>query len=119
MIIHTIDEYIAEFTDEAHTKLLEMRAIIRANAPGATEAISYAMPTFKLYGKNLVHFAAYKNHIGFYPIPNAIKAFNKELSIYKQGKGSVQFPMDKPLPKELIAQIVKYRVKTVNETLKK
>jgi uncharacterized protein YdhG (YjbR/CyaY superfamily) len=75
------------------------------------EAISYRMPTFKLNGKNLVHFAAFKNHIGFYPIPSGIEAFKEELSAYKQGKGSVQFPLDKPIPYELISRIVEFRVK--------
>ena len=88
-----------------------MRQTIRDAAPGAVEAISYQMPTFKLNGRNLVHFAAFKSHIGFYPIPSGIEAFKEELSPYKQGKGSVQFPLDKPIPYDLVERIVKYRVK--------
>ncbi|MBA2421832.1 MAG: DUF1801 domain-containing protein, partial [Chitinophagales bacterium] len=86
------------------------RVIIRKAAPKAEETINYAMPTFTLNG-NLVHFAAYKNHIGFYPTPSGIDAFKKELSLYKGAKGSVQFPIDKPLPWALITKIVKFRVK--------
>jgi len=91
--------------------LEKMRETIQQTAPEAVEAISYQMPTFKLNGKNLVHFAAYKNHIGFYPIPSGIEAFKQELSPYKQGKGSVQFPIDKPIPYDLVEKIVKYRAK--------
>jgi len=92
----TIDEYIKTFPKDVRGILEQMRQTIRTAAPEAVEAISYQMPTFKLNGKNLVHFAAFKNHIGFYPIPSGIEAFKKELSAYKQGKGSVQFPLDKP-----------------------
>jgi uncharacterized protein YdhG (YjbR/CyaY superfamily) len=87
-----------------------MRQTIREAAPGATEAISYRMPTFKLNG-NLVHFAAFKNHIGFYPTPSAIERFKEELSPYKWAKGSVQFPLDKPVPYALVKKIVTFRVK--------
>ena len=104
-----IDAYIAQFPKETQTLLKQMRETIRAAAPDATEAISYQMPTFKLHG-NLVHFAGYKKHIGFYPVPSGIEAFKDELSVYKQGKGSVQFPLDQPLPLALIARIVKFRV---------
>ena len=107
----TIDEYIKNYPIEVQTILEKIRQIIRESAPEAVEAISYRMPTFKLNGKNLVHFAAYQNHIGFYPTPSGIIAFEEELSTYKQGKGSVQFPLDKPIPYELISRIVKYRVK--------
>ena len=106
----TIDEYIASFPAEVRKKLEEMRATIRKAAPEAEETISYAIPTFKLKG-NLVHFAAFKNHIGFYPAPKGIEAFRKELSAYEGGKGTVQFPLDKPLPLVLISKIVKFRVK--------
>jgi len=106
-----IDEYILTFPPETRKMLEEIRGAIRNAAPDATEAISYQMPTFKLNGKNLVHFAGYKNHIGFYPVPSGMEAFKKELSSYKQGKGSVQFPLDKPLPLDLINEIVKFRVK--------
>jgi uncharacterized protein YdhG (YjbR/CyaY superfamily) len=104
-----IDEYILEFPPEIQKILQEIRATIRAAAPQATEAISYQMPTFKLHG-NLVHFAAFKSHIGFYPVPSGIEAFKEELSQYKGAKGSVQFPLGKPMPLDLISRIVKFRV---------
>jgi uncharacterized protein YdhG (YjbR/CyaY superfamily) len=107
----TIDEYIAIFPKDVQVILRKMRQTIRDAAPGAAEAISYQMPTFKLNGRNLVHFAAFKSHIGFYPIPSGIEAFKAELSPYKQGKGSVQFPLDKPIPYDLVERIVRYRVK--------
>lgn len=106
----TIDEYIAGFPDEVQAILQRVRTTIQKAAPGAQEAIKYQMPTFTLNG-NLVHFAAFKNHIGFYPIPTGIEAFKKELSAYKQGKGSAQFPLDQPIPYNLIRKIVKFRVK--------
>src|SRR4051812_27811075 len=104
-----IDEYIAMFPGNIQQKLEAVRAAIKESAPKAEEAIKYAMPTFVLNG-NLVHFAAFKNHIGFYPAPMGIKTFEKELSAYNVGKGSVQFPLDMPLPLALIKKIVKYRV---------
>ena len=91
-----------------------MRQTIREAAPEATEAISYGMPTFKLNG-NLVHFAAFKNHIGFYPTPSAIEAFGKEISQYKWAKGSIQFPLDKPIPFDLARRIVVFRVQEVSQ----
>jgi uncharacterized protein YdhG (YjbR/CyaY superfamily) len=106
----TIDEYIATFPAYVQAVLQKVRATIRKSAPGAEEAIKYQMPTFVLNG-NLVHFAAFKNHIGFYPVPTGIEKFKKELSAYQQGKGSVQFPLDKPIPYGLIGRIVKFRVK--------
>jgi uncharacterized protein YdhG (YjbR/CyaY superfamily) len=106
----TIDEYIAGFSPEVRTILEKMRATIRRAAPGAQEAIKYRMPTFTLHG-NLVHFAAFKNHIGFYPVPTAIEQFKQELSAYKGAKGSVQFPLDQPIPYGLIGKIVRFRVK--------
>lgn len=105
-----IDEYIAGFPPEIQVILENVRKTIREAAPDAEEKISYQMPTFTLKG-NLVHFAAFKKHIGFYPIPTGIEKFKKELSVYPLGKGSVQFPLDKPVPYELIAKIVKFRVK--------
>ncbi len=111
----SIDEYISTFPKEIQKILQELRATIKAAAPEAEEKISYQIPTFFLKG-NLVHFAAFKNHIGFYPTPGGIEAFKKELSIYESAKGSVQFPIDKPLPLELIRRIVKFRVA---ENLKK
>ena len=104
-----IDEYIALFPDDVQKKLRDVRAIIKSAAPEATEAISYQMPTFKLHG-NLVHFAAFKNHIGFYPAPQGIEKFQAELSKYKGSKGAVQFPIDQPVPLDLIRRMVEYRV---------
>ena len=106
----TIDEYIAGFPQDVQEILEKIRATIRKAAPGAEETIKYQMPTFTLNG-NLVHFAAFKTHIGFYPIPTGIEKFKKELAPYVQGKGSVQFPMDKPMPFGLIRKIVAFRVK--------
>ena len=107
----TIDGYIAGFPAETQKALREMRALIQSTAPGATETISYAIPTFDLNGRHLVHFAGYARHIGFYPIPTGIEAFKAALKPYKQGKGSVQFPLDQPLPVDLIRRIVEFRVK--------
>jgi uncharacterized protein YdhG (YjbR/CyaY superfamily) len=106
---NTIDDYIATFPKDIQEKLQEMRATIKETAPDAEEKISYQMPTFYLKG-NLVHFAAFKNHIGFYPVPTGIEKFKKELSAYKTSKGAVQFPLDNPLPVDLIRKIVKFRV---------
>jgi uncharacterized protein YdhG (YjbR/CyaY superfamily) len=106
-----MDEYIETFPEDVQIILEKMRQTIKKAAPEAEEGISYQMHTFKLNGKNLVHFAAFKNHIGFYPIPSGIEAFKEELSLYKQGKGSVQFPMDKPIPYDLVKKIVDYRAK--------
>lgn len=103
-----IDEYIAGFPPEVQEILQKIRLTIRKAAPKAEEAISYMIPTFKLHG-NLVHFAAYKNHIGFYPAPRGIEAFKEELSVYEGGKGTVRFPLDKPIPYALISKIVKFR----------
>ncbi len=105
---NTIDEYIATFPEETQKLLGQVRAAVRQAAPDATEKISYQMPTFFLNG-NLVHFAAYKNHIGFYPTANGIAEFEPELSVYKRAKGSVQFPINQPLPLDLIGRMVKYR----------
>jgi uncharacterized protein YdhG (YjbR/CyaY superfamily) len=105
----SIDEYIATFPEEIQKILEQLRAIIRAAAPDAVEKISYQMPTFAQKG-NLVHFAAWKNHIGFYPTSSGTQAFRQELSMYEGAKGSVKFPIDQPLPLELISTIVKFRV---------
>jgi uncharacterized protein YdhG (YjbR/CyaY superfamily) len=113
----SIDEYIETFPTLVQEKLQEIRLTIHESAPEATEAISYQMPTFKLNG-NLVHFAAYEHHIGFYPIPTGMEAFKEELSHYKTGKGSVQFPLGQPLPLDLIRRIVEFRVKE-NQAAKK
>ncbi|MCG7384260.1 DUF1801 domain-containing protein [Paenibacillus sp. ACRRY] len=105
-----VDEYISGFAPDVQVRLQALRQIIREAAPNAEEKISYQMPTYALHG-NLVHFAAYKNHIGFYPAPSGIEAFRDELSVYKGAKGSVQFPLNQPLPEELIRRIVEFRVK--------
>ncbi len=104
-----IDEYIDVAPKEAQKKLLEMRACIRKAAPGATEGLKWGMPAFS-YKRILVVFAAHAGHIGFYPTPSAVKAFAKDLSKFATAKGSIQFPMDKPLPLELIRRITKFRV---------
>jgi uncharacterized protein YdhG (YjbR/CyaY superfamily) len=106
----SIDEYIAMFPLHVQEIMQKMRLIIREEAPEVIEKISYQMPTFFLYG-NLVHFAAYKHHIGFYPTPSGVSMFEKELAPYKTAKGSINFPLNKPLPFELIRAIVKQRVK--------
>jgi uncharacterized protein YdhG (YjbR/CyaY superfamily) len=105
----SIDEYIATFPIDIQKRLEEIRAIIKAATPEAEEKISYQMPTFALHG-NLVHFAAFKKHIGFYPMPSGVEAFKAELAAYKNATGSIQFPFEKPLPLELIRQIVLLRV---------
>ncbi len=105
-----IDEYIENYPEDVQEILQKIRRLIHEIAPQAQEKISYKMPTFTLNG-NLVYFAAFKNHIGFYPIPSGVEKFKKELSVYHQGKGSVQFPLDKPIPYDLIEKIVRFRVK--------
>jgi uncharacterized protein YdhG (YjbR/CyaY superfamily) len=105
-----VDEYISAFPENIQQLLEEMRTTIKKAAPKAEEVISYQIPAYKHSGI-LVYFAAYKNHIGFYPTASGIEAFKKELSIYKGAKGSVQFPLDKPLPKSLIIRMVKFRLK--------
>lgn len=105
-----IDKYIATFPKDVQVLLNKIRETIQKAAPKAEQKISYAMPTFYLEG-NLVHFAGYKNHIGFYPAPSGLKAFEAEISKYKNSKGAVQFPIDKALPLSLITKIVKFRVK--------
>ena len=112
-----IDEYIAGFPKDVQALLKKIRATIRKAAPDAEEAIKYGIPTFTLNG-NLVHFGAYKNHIGFYPTAKGIEAFKEELSVYEGAKGSVQFPLDKPIPFDLISRIVKFRVKETLESAK-
>jgi len=106
----SIDEYIAGFPTETQVVLEELRALIRAAAPGATETISYAIPTFDLNGRHLVHFAGYARHVGFYPVPSGLEAFMEDLRPYKIGKGSVQLPLGQPLPTNLIRRIVEFRV---------
>jgi uncharacterized protein YdhG (YjbR/CyaY superfamily) len=110
-----IDEYIAGFPNDVQDILQKIRMTIRKAAPDAEEAIKYQVPTFTLKG-NLVHFAAFKKHIGFYPTPSGIEKFQKELSAYESAKGSVRFPLDKPIPFDLISKIVQFRV---NEDLER
>ena len=105
----SIDEYISKFPAQIQEILNKLRKVIKDSAPDAQEKISYQMPTFALYG-NLVYFAAWKNHIGFYPTSSVTEVFKDELSEYKVSKGTVQFPLQKPLPYELISKIVKFRV---------
>ncbi len=112
---NSIDEYMAAFPEEIRTILQEIRETIQAAAPDAEEKISYQMPTFFLKG-NLVHFAAFKNHIGFYPTPGGVQAFKEEIARYQGAKGSIRFPLDEPMPLDLITRIVKMRV---DENLKK
>ncbi len=106
----TIDEYIGGFPAEVRKVMQQLRATIRKEAPEATETISYAIPAFNLNGSYLVYFAGFKNHIGFYPAPTGMEAFKKDFAKYKTGKGSVQFPLDEPLPLALIRKIVKFRM---------
>jgi len=107
-----VDEYINQYTGEVKTRLEKIRKVIKKTAPDATETISYRMPTYRK-GKNLFHFAGFKNHIGFYPTPSGIEAFQDELKEFKTSKGAIQFPHDKPIPYDLIKRIVQYRVQSV------
>lgn len=106
-----IDAYIVGFPNEVQEILQKIRLTIREAAPEAEETISYKMPTFNLKGKYLVYFAAYKEHIGFYGAPRGNTAFNEELSVYESGRGTLKFPLDKPIPYDLISRIVQFRVK--------
>ena len=115
----SIDEYIAEFPPETQVVLEQMRALIRETAPDATETISYAIPTFDLKGKHLVHFAGYAKHVGLYPTPSGLVEFAKELEPYKSGKGSAQFPLGQPIPADLIRRIVEFRVGEVTRKTSK
>ena len=108
--INNVDDYIAGFPKETQKLILQLRATIRKAAPGAEEGISYLMPAYKYHGV-LVYFAAYQNHIGFYPGAGGIENFKKEIAVYKSAKGSVQFPLDKPLPLQLVTKIVTFRIK--------
>lgn len=108
-----IDEHIQSFPKEIQIILKKIRAVIKISAPMAEETVSYNIPTFDMNGKHLVHFAGFKNHIGFFPTPSAIIAFKKELVGYKTSKGTIQFSLDKPIPYDLIEKIVKFRVNEV------
>lgn len=107
----SVEAYIASFPDDVQQHLSAIRSVIVKAAPNAAESVSYGMPAYKLNGKPLVYFAAYKNHIGFYATPSGHKEFEKELSKYKQGKGSVQFPLTEPMPLKLIEKMVKFKAK--------
>ncbi|HTF05608.1 MAG TPA: DUF1801 domain-containing protein [Bacteroidia bacterium] len=110
-----VTEYIASFPKETQRILKQFRATIKKIAPEAEESIGYGMPAYKLNGRPLIYFAGYEHHIGFYATPTGHSKFKKELSVYKQGKGSVQFPLDKSMPLDLVAKIVKFRVKENEE----
>lgn len=109
--MNSVDDYIKEFPENVQEILNRIRVTIKQHAPDAIESISYKMPAYKTNGRPLVYFAAFKNHIGFYATPTGHSEFSKELSKYKQGRGSVQFPLDEPIPYDLIARIVQFRVK--------
>lgn len=113
-----VDEYISAFPPAIRARLRKMRGVIRKNAPGAVERMTYGIPTFTAR-RNLVHFAGFRNHIGFYPTPAGITAFKNDLTGYVSAKGSVQFPHDRPLPLTLIARIVRYRMKEERTRAKK
>lgn len=110
----SVDEYIANFPEGTQAILQQIRTLVREAAPNAEESMSYAMPAYKLSGKPLVYFAGYKNHIGLYATPAGYGPFQEELSTYKQGKGSVQFPLAEPMPMDLIRRIIEFRVREVS-----
>lgn len=114
----TIDEYIAEFPTDVQQILQKVRHTIREEVPDATEAISYGLATFKLNGKNVVHFGGWQHHIGFYPTSSGTVAFDKQLSPYKHAKGSIQFPLDQPIPYDLFRQITQFRVRELQTSAK-
>ena len=116
--LQTIDQYISGFPGEIQILLKKVRQTIKVSAPGAQEAIKYQMPTFVLEG-NLIHFAAFKHHIGLYPTPSGITRFRKELAKYTTSKGAIQFPLDQPIPYSLIAKITKFRIKEQKEKAKR
>lgn len=115
----SVDTYIHQFSKETQVILEKIRQTIRSIIPEATETISYGIPAFDLFGKHVVHFAAFKNHIGFFPTPSAIVFFSKELNEYHTSKGTIQFPMDKPIPYELIEKITNFRRMEVETKRKK
>jgi uncharacterized protein YdhG (YjbR/CyaY superfamily) len=114
VVAHDVDEYITGFPPEVQDILAQIRSTIREAAPDAKEAIKYQIPTYTLKG-NLVSFAAYKNHIGLYPVPAGTKKFQKELAIYRAAKSTAKFPLDQPIPFDLICQLVKFRIKESSE----
>lgn len=115
----SIDEYIATFPDDVQKKLQQVRSTIKKAAPGAEEKISYGIPAFNLNGQYLIYFAGYKKHIGMYPVPGGVKEFEKDFApYYTSGKGTIQFPLEKPIPVGLISKIVKFRIKKNKEKAK-
>jgi len=114
----TIDEYIASFPPDIQEKLEGIRAVIRKTAPDAEEAIRYGIPTFRQNGSNLVHFAAFKDHLSFFPTPSGIAKFRKELSAYPLGKGTIQFPVSGPVPYDLVERITRFRAEENRENKK-
>jgi uncharacterized protein YdhG (YjbR/CyaY superfamily) len=114
-----IDEYIAGFTQETQAVLEQIRQVIKKTAPDADETISYAIPAFRFSNSILVYFAGFKKHIGLYALPSGNEAFKEELKAYKVGKGSIQFPLNKPMPIDLITKIVEFRIKEISEKAKK
>ncbi len=111
--VSNIDDYISKFPKQTKDILEEIRTIVNVMVPDAEEFISYGIPTFRLNGKNLVHFAGYEHHIGFYPTSTGIDAFRSEISKFKHAKGSVQFPLDDPIPYELIRKMVRFRIEEI------
>lgn len=116
--MNEVGKYIDSFPDEIKTILVSIRMVIKKSAPGAQETIAYRMPAYRIKGKPLIYFAGYKNHVGFYATPSGHSEFEKELSYYRHGKGSVQFPLDKPIPYDLIERIVKFRVMEIMKSEK-
>lgn len=112
-MITTVNDYIAQFPKRTQAKLQQVRRAIHRSAPGATETIRYGIPTFQILGKNLVHFAGWTTHVGFYPSPSGISAFQAELGPYELSRGTVKFPMDEPMPLALIQRITKFRLAEV------
>lgn len=115
IVATTVDEYISAFPENVQERMIQIREIIRSTVPNVDEQILYGMPGYKTFKKPLIYFGGFKNHLGLYATPSGHQAFEKELSNYKQGKGSVQFPHDQPLPIELIQKIVTFRVKENEE----
>jgi len=113
--MNEVDQYIADYPEKVKVILQNIRVVIKQSAPDAEESIAYGMPAYKTFNRPLIYFAGFKNHIGLYALPSGNTAFKDELTQYKQGKGSVQFPLSKPLPYDLIERIVKFRVKENEE----
>jgi uncharacterized protein YdhG (YjbR/CyaY superfamily) len=118
-MLKTVDEYISNFPTDVQRSLQSIRQVIKEIAPTAIESIAYGMPAYKIGGKPLIYFAGFKNHIGLYPTPSGISEFSKEISQYKQGKGSIQFPLVKPIPIDLIKKIVKFREEKLTKSREK